>query len=254
MRLLKRVLNFYINTSIHVGLAVFSLVQITEYYLNIFVASNLEFFIFFGTVFGYNFLKYFEIFWNRIFTVIKNYSILLVSIIALIGIIYCFFEFEKNIQYEFVKIGLLVLIYPFIRKFGFIKMVFVSFCLTLITVYIPMLPSNSNSIYLLQRFLIIFCLLIPLEIIDIESDSKTIQTLPKIIGINNLKFLGYFLLIVFCILNICFLKLNVAIDIVVAFVTATFIFFSKENRSKYYTSFWVESIPIFWWFLGLLFC
>lgn len=238
MKFLKTILNFYINTSTHVAVAVFSLVQISKLQLNISTNLNLDYFIFFGTILGYNFLKYFEVFWNRIFTFKKNLGIVLVSLSATFGMLFYFFRLEFNLQTEFLKIGLLILIYPFIRKFGLIKMIFVSFCLTLITVYI--IEINHNYIYLIQRFLIVFCLLIPLEICDLETDSKTIKTLPKIIGIKNLKLLGYCLLVLSNILKF---------DIVIAIVIAIFIFFSNENRSKYYTSFWVESLPIFWWCL-----
>ncbi|WP_310378450.1 hypothetical protein [Flavobacterium sp.] len=244
MKVFKYILDLYINASIHVAIAVFSLIQLTKYALNSSTNTNLDFFIFFGTILGYNFLKYFEVFWKQVFTFKKNYAILLVSLTAIIGMFFCFFQLEKIIQLEFIKIGLLVLIYPFIRKFGLIKMIFVSLCLTLITVYI--LEINHNYIYLFQRFAIIFCLLIPLEICDFEVDSKTIKTLPKIIGIQNLKVLGYLLLVLFCTLDFLFFKLNLTIDFVIAIVIAISIFFSNENRSKYYTSFWVESVPVFW--------
>jgi len=36
-------------------------------------------------------------------------------------------------------------------------------------------------------------------------------------------------------------------DIAVGIVTTLFLAFANEKRTKYYTSFWVESIPIFWW-------
>lgn len=239
MKFLKTILDFYINTSIHVAIAVFSLVQISKLQLNISTNVNVECFIFSGTILGYNFLKYFEVFWKRIFTFNKNLGIVLVSLSAIFGMLFYFFRLEFSFQLEFFKIGILILIYPFIRKYGLIKMVFVSFCMTLITVYIPIMNETQNWIYLIQRFLIVFCLLIPLEICDFETDSKTIETLPKIIGIQNLKILGYFLLLIFCLL-----KLKFDIDIVIAIFIAIAIFFSDENRSKYYTSFWVEAIPI----------
>ncbi len=243
MKVLEQILDFFINTSIHVAVAVFSLVQITKLQLNISTNSNVDFFIFFGTILGYNLLKYSQVFWKEIFTFKKNYLIVVISLNAFFGMLFYFSRLELILQIEFIKIGILILIYPFIRKFGLIKMVFVSFCLTLITVYIPMINETHNFIYLIQRFLIVFCLLIPLEICDLEIDSKTIKTLPKIIGIPNLKVLGYGLLLVFW-----FLKLKFDIDI--AIVIAIAIFFSDVNRSKYYTSFWVESLPIIW--LGLL--
>jgi hypothetical protein len=244
MKFLKTILDFYINTSIHVAVAVFSLIQITKLQLNIFTNSNLDYFIFFGTILGYNFLKYFAVFWNRVFTFNKNLGIVLVSMIAIFGIIFYFFRLDFNFQLEFFKIGILILIYPIIRKYGLIKMVFVSFCLTLITVYVPIMNETQNWIYLIQRFLVVFCLLIPLEICNLEIDSKTIKTLPKIIGIQNLKILGYFLLLVFCFLQFAFCYLSFA------FLVAIAIFFSDVNRSKYYTSFWVESLPVV--LLGLL--
>ncbi len=251
MKVLKQILDFYINTSIHVAIAVFSLVQITKLSLNITTNSNLDFLIFFGTILGYNFLKYLEVFLNRIFTFDKNYSIIVISFIAFLGMIYFYFRLESNVQIEILKIGFLVLVYPFIRKFAFLKMAFVSFCLTLVTVFI--LQINQNYIYLVQRFLIIFCFLIPLEICDLNSDSKTIETLPQIIGIQNLKILGYFLLVIFCCLNFYLLKFIFYIDFVIAIITAISIFFSNYKCSKYYTSFWVESLPIFWWILIYIF-
>ena len=255
MKRLKSILDFYIDTSIHVGFAVFSLAQITKMFLNSELNVITYFFIFFGTVFGYNFLKYFDVFLKNIFIIKKNYSIVVVSLVAGLGMFFCFYQLETTIQMAFFKISALVLLYPFIRKFGLIKMVVVAFCVTYITVYIPGLCCHLNWIYLIQRFLFIFCLLIPLEIFDLESDSKTLITLPQFIGIKKTKWLGYFLLILCLILELQFFKskLDLVIDIIILIVTAIFIFFSNENRYKYYTSFWVESIPIFWWITFLIF-
>ena len=72
MKRLKSILDFYIDTSIHVGFAVFSLAQITKMFLNSELNVITYFFIFFGTVFGYNFLKYFDVFRKNIFIKKKN--------------------------------------------------------------------------------------------------------------------------------------------------------------------------------------
>jgi hypothetical protein len=251
MKFLKQFFDFYINTSIHVAVAVFALVQITKFILSLSTNLNLDYFIFFGTIVGYNFLKYAEIFNNKVFTFQKNYLIVLVSLIALFGMIFHFFKLEKPIQFEFMKIGILVLLYPFFRKYGFLKMITVAFCITYITAYIPEMNHKLNWMYLLQRFLVVICLLIPLEICDLEADSKTIKTLPKIIGIQNLKIFGYLLLVLVCFMSSQDLILNFAIDMVIAIFIAIVIFFSNENRNKFYTSFWLESVPILWWSLIL---
>ena len=61
MRFLKRVLDFYINSSIHVALAVVCLTLITLSKFNILIDNNLLLFVFFATITGYNFVKYFGI-------------------------------------------------------------------------------------------------------------------------------------------------------------------------------------------------
>ena len=58
MTYLKLIFNFYINSSIHVALSVYSLVKITELYAGIPYNENLDYFIFYGTITGYNFIKY----------------------------------------------------------------------------------------------------------------------------------------------------------------------------------------------------
>ena len=35
--------------------------------------------------------------------------------------------------------------------------------------------------------------------------------------------------------------------LVITFVILLFLVFARKNQGKYYSSFWVESIPIFWW-------
>jgi hypothetical protein len=261
MKFLRSLIDFYINTSIHVAVGVFSLVQITKLSFNISTNLAIDCFIFFGTVLGYNFLKNFVVFQKKSFTFQKNHPIILVSLMSFFGMIYYYSKLEASIQVSFLKIGFLVLIYPFIRKYGFMKMFVVAFCVTYITVYIPLLryefKLEAIFIFLLQRFIVIVCLLIPLEIVDVTIDSKTICTLPQKIGIQNTKYWGYSLLVLSFILHL--FAVNFAIDIVIvieifiAIITAVFIFFATENRSKYYSSFWVESIPILWFFLVFFF-
>ena len=58
MKFLKQLFDFYINASIHVALAVYALVRITELYFNLSYNESLDYFIFYGTISGYNFIKY----------------------------------------------------------------------------------------------------------------------------------------------------------------------------------------------------
>ena len=58
MKFLKQLLDFYINSSIHVALSCFALVKVTYLMLNITNDNSVAFFAFFGTIVGYNFVKF----------------------------------------------------------------------------------------------------------------------------------------------------------------------------------------------------
>ena len=74
------------------------------------------------------------------------------------------------------------------------------------------------------------------------------------------KSLGYVLMLVFFGLeflnsnyNDNFQLLPLIFEIGIAITIVLFLAFGNEKRSKYYTSFWVESAPILWWVLVLVF-
>ncbi len=92
------------------------------------------------------------------------------------------------------------------------------------------------------------------EIIDLQFDEKALETIPQKLGEKETKNLSYLLILVF--LSLEFFKPNVTfqqliITFLVALILVIFTFFAFSKRNKYYTSFWVESVPFFW--LVLLF-
>ena len=58
MRFLKSFLDLYINSSIHVALSCYALVRMTGYLFAITEIQSPALFAFFGTIVGYNFVKY----------------------------------------------------------------------------------------------------------------------------------------------------------------------------------------------------
>jgi hypothetical protein len=85
------------------------------------------------------------------------------------------------------------------------------------------------------------------EIIDIQFDTLNLKTLPQRIGVQKTKQLGYFLLSLFLGIDIMIQSQWILLNFLFIVIIAIFLFFSHEKKSKYYTIFWVESIPIFWW-------
>jgi hypothetical protein len=270
MNFLKQLLAFYINSSIHVALSCFALVNITYLTVNIPLDNSVACFAFFGTIVGYNFVKF-----DALARANKNKMrsqlkvITLFSFASLLLVIFYFFKLQNTTKISATLFLVLTILYtlPFFpntknaRNWAGLKIYIVAICWVGITVYLPILNSgisfqDSFYIIVLQRFLLIFSIILIFEIIDLKTDDPHLKTVPQQIGVKSTKNLGFFLLIGFCVLgffnrngngNIQFLEL------LLNMVIAIFLYFANENRSKYYTSFWVESIPLFWWLTYFIF-
>jgi len=173
-----------------------------------------------------------------------------------VGFLFFFFWLKRSIQIHLLISGIAVLVYPLLRKYGWLKLFLVSIVVTYVTVYIPFqnvkLSPIDFYVSLIQRFFILISLLIPFEIMDSKTDLETMNTLPQLLGINSSKIFGIILLIPFMVLE--FLKPNPSyVVLLISIITAMFIKFTSLKRNQYYTSFWVESIPILWFVLLLLF-
>ena len=255
MRTLKNLFDFYIHSSLHVGLAVLCLVYVTNFSNDLCKHIVFPSCVFFGTVLGYNFLKYYDVFRKRQFYSMKYYGIIVVSLLSSIGFLFFFLWLKRSIQIPILISGFFVLLYPFLRKYGWLKLFLVSFVVTFCTVYIPFILNKpvliDYYVSLAQRFFILSSLLIPFEIMDTKTDSETLNTLPQLFGIQKAKQFGYGFIVVFIFLEFLNFRIyNFLINAVIAIVTVLFIRFTSLEKDEYYTSFWVESVPIFW--LGLL--
>jgi hypothetical protein len=290
MKSLKPLFDFYLDSSIHVALSCFALVNCTYLILNISINYSVAFFALFGTIAGYNFVKF-----DALVRAKKNKmnwklkAITGLSLLSLIFGIYYFFELQKNtkIVASFVLIFTILYTLPFFpnkknaRNWAGFKIYIVAICWVGVTVILPIVNSGYQIdsdviLIILQRFFLIFSLILIFEIKDLKNDDLHLKTVPQQIGIKNTKKVGFALLVLFVGLSFCngifngningningngninyngninnhFLELK--LNFVIAIAIGFFLFFSTENRSNYYTSFWVESIPIVWWLLYL---
>jgi len=273
MKDLKNILQFYINSSMHVGLSCFALVQITQMEFHISQQNTVGYFVFLGTVVGYNFVKYEELARAKRLQMRKQLQwIALFTFGSFIMVGYYFFQLERITQIVAVGFLGLTLLYTLsffpnrrnARNWAGVKIYIVSFCWVGATVFLPLLNAGvSNTVniglFSLQRFVFIFVLILIFEVIDLRHDNPNLRTVPQQIGVKNTKILGFALLILFCglkLFNINFKYLPLPLPLIFAIAIAISISialaFANEKRSKYYTSFWVESIPIVWWVCLLL--
>ena len=256
MRILRSIFDFYIQSSLHVGLAVLALLHCTNLLAKYNLPPPLSSVVFWGTVMGYNFLKYSALFWQGKWKSNRIVALTLFTVLAGICFLYNLLQLSWAAQGYLLSAGILVLCYPLLRKYGWLKLFFVSAAVTYITVFIPYCIAANYStemlLQLLQRFFLLSCLLIPFEIWDSANDPLSLHTLPQRLGIPKTKMLGYGLLIPFLILVVWQPNGHFA-SLVIALLSALSIYFTTVKRSMYFTSFWVESVPIVWWVV-LVFC
>lgn len=269
MKPLNRVFAFYINSSIHVALAVVALLAITVMEYNLTIPNKLWVFVFLGALTGYNFVKYAKVarLHHRSLTnslkTIQVFSGICFVLLAIIA-------FKLSIKTLIVTagFGMATFFYavPFIRhknlrNFSSLKIFVVAFVWAGVTVIVPMVASEtsiSGDILLtfFQRILIVVALILPFEIRDVPYDSLNLKTLPQQVGVRNTKLLGLAVLL-FCVV-FEFFKQNSD----VAYIVSLLIFcvllglvmiISKTHQTRYFASFWVEGLPIIWYLLFILF-
>ncbi|WP_290702137.1 hypothetical protein [Lacinutrix sp.] len=269
MRIIKQLFDFYLNSSIHVALAVYSLSWITLREFNILYDENILFFIFFATITGYNFVKYFGIakFHHRSLTDALK-AIQVFSLICFV--LLCYYTFQLPlITLGYIAIfGLVTFLYaiPFIpknfyldnqqnlRAISGLKVYIIALVWAGVTVFLPLINNDFDwnvDVYItaFQRFVFVIVLMLPFEIRDLKYDSIKLATIPQRIGVKLTKIIGSLLLLFFFFVE--FFKdfstyLNNIGNLILVCLTLFFLIFANKKRNRYYSSFWVESIPIIW--------
>ncbi|WP_325264169.1 hypothetical protein, partial [Flavobacterium sp.] len=258
MKLLKQILNFYLNSSIHVALSTFALVQITFHVFHIQYDQAMALFVFFGTIVGYNFVKYDAL--VRVRKISKGNKLKFIALLSLISFVlvgYYFFHLKRITQIISIAIFAITALYtlPFFpnrrnaRNWAGVKIYIVAICWVGATMILPLInaeiPFTSDFfIKCIQRFILVFVLILVFEILDLANDDPHLKTVPQMIGVKKTKLLGFLLLIPFWFLEVFISTFNyhdAVINLIMVVTLMLFIFFANPNRSKYYTSFWVEA-------------
>jgi hypothetical protein len=262
MTLFKRFLDFYINSSLHVALAVLSFSVLTAYELNLMGSIFFYSATFCASVAGYNFVKYFGLtkFYYRSLTTKLKY-IQLVSVLSLTGFGFVIFQLQQSSQIVYVFLALITFLYAIpmgiktpknLRSVGGVKIYIIAFVWAITTVVLPILESQlvlslDHWILVLQRTFIVIVLMLPFEIRDLDVDQVHLSTIPQKIGIQNTKIIGYALLGDSILLEFFKHQFNLNRFLILTFsvvLLAVFLAKSTKKRNRYYSVFWVEAIPI----------
>lgn len=124
-----------------------------------------------------------------------------------------------------------------IRKIPLFKVFYVGFVWALMNAW--MFTDFNSSIFSIS-LLFISALVLPFDIRDFKQDD--VVTFPKIIGVQNTKFLAYFLVFTSLILAIFNLEIQQALAFFITSVFTFFLIYFSENHNRdWHFSFGVES-------------
>jgi len=268
MDFVKRIFNFYIFSNIHVALAVFSLTKITLLTYNI-QENLIPFIVFFSTLASYNFIRLYRIDtvqdWFFEFVKVNKRSVIGLTFISTLLVVYLGFALHWKAIVALIPFGVFTLFYviPFpvkkkhsvsLRSLAFLKLFLIAISWAGVTVLIPILNYNiaihQNEILIfIQRFLFVLVITLPFDIRDIDYDSENLKTLPQVFGIQQTKRIGLFFLLLFLGLELfknAIASSQFQLHLIIALLSLFFLFRANQNQHRYYSAFFVESLPIVW--------
>ena len=230
-----------------------------------------------STVFGYNFVKFFEkgqlreinlSAIKRQFRVLTNKmkANLLFSLVCLLISFYSFLLLKITTQLYLIFPAVLTYFYTnplnnkTLRSINGLKIFIIAICWVLIVVGIPVVEFEltiTADIYIksIQIFLFIIAITLPFEIRDLYTDPSSLGTIPQKIGVKNTKLVGLMFLMNFLFLEFFkdeILEQNLLVLPLIFVISLLAVFLSKTKQHLYYASFWVEGIPVLWGLLVIL--
>ncbi len=270
MRLVKQFLDFYINSYMHVSFAAFCLTKITL--LEFDIKENISpLFVLFATLISYNFIRYYDtskiyvsfVGWVKIY----KRELFLLNLIGLIFLIILILKLKPEALLFLIPFAFATIFYvvPFtsknknLRDISGLKLFLITISWAGVTVIFPIINNDylftkEMWIIFFQRFIFLFAVTIPFDIRDLKYDTPEMKTIPQSIGVKKSKLLGSVLLLIFFLLDFTRFSVfdnSIFTTILITVTSLVLLNLYTKNMSKYYTSFWMESLPIFWFLLSL---
>ncbi|GEQ85594.1 hypothetical protein ULMS_11020 [Patiriisocius marinistellae] len=269
MSFIRKLFNFYINSSIHVAIAVIAFVGVTAIEFDLSLSLYLLLFVFSGTITGYNFVKYAEVAGLHHRSLTKDLKTIQVfSIFCFLVFCYAAYHISRHTLLFSGFLGFITMLYAVpvfakknLRMLGGLKIFIVALVWAGVTVLLPMIENNMNVttdywLSFIQRFLMVIVLIFPFDIRDVAYDSTLLRTFPQQFGIKKTKGIGLFLVTVILLLEGFedeISEAHIYSLVLVLLLISIALVRAKTKQSRYFASFFVESIPIVYFVFILLF-
>lgn len=261
MKYLKNAFDLYLNSSIHVSLAVVAFSMITMLENGLEIDLDLILFIFFASITGYNFVKYAGIAKLHHLSLAKNLRFIqLFSFICIGFLIYFTTKLSIEVVITTSIMGVFTLLYAIplfgheknLRSLPRLKIFIIAVVWAGTTVIIPLINEERYLnidllIDFLQRLMLVIVLTLPFEIRDLDFDNARLGTIPQKLGVSKTKVFGTFLLLIIFFAEFIqktFDSTELLALLIILVLTGMFLWKSDVRQGTYYSSFWVEALPL----------
>jgi len=277
VRIRFNLIDFFIASNLYVSLGVYSLTALSMYIHGL-ENYNLSWFVFFSTLFAYNFIRLVPR--KPIFRSIKSnrrkfiydHKIYLWALVIFSGLfsIYFVLPIFKFIFWSLIIPAIISLAYGLpllkfksswirIREVPGLKIFFIAFVWAIVTEGFPNLLANQSWTFLplLERFLFVIAITIPFDIRDLKFDHSKMSTIPQYFGVKWAKNFGIICLVAAEIILVYRTFIAEEINLIGSLaiymtyeISILLVYFSKEQMSERYVTLGVEGLSIL---MGVLF-
>ncbi|TRO65722.1 hypothetical protein [Christiangramia sabulilitoris] len=270
MKYFRNALDLYINSSLHVSLAVVAFTLITFLEHDLSFDLDLIFFIFFASITGYNFVKYAGIAKLHHLSLAKNLRLIQIfSMLCFFAMLYFCFKLKIEVIIATGILGLFTLLYSLpvfgqeknLRSLPGIKIFIIALVWAGSTVFLPLINVEKFLgidliVDFIQRLILVIVLTLPFEIRDLNYDDESLGTIPQRIGVSQTKVFGSILLLLIFSSELFqknFSSVEFSALFVVLIISGLLLWNSDRDQGKYFASFWVEALPILYLGIFLMF-
>jgi len=267
MYYVQQFLEFCVKTNLIVAVSAFCLYKTTEILFQ-FHNFHLGCFVFFATLFTYNYMRVLDSYsfdFSAGGDYIFCYKKIILSLLFVSAVLIVYLIYILGVQFLqlITPVAVISLLYPIsftvnsatysLRSIPFLKIFLISLVWSYVTVLLPILYYSSSLDYVVldvffQRFLFIIAISIPFDIRDMYIDQ--IKTFPNTIGVYESKLFAWFclflidlLLIIDLINSIITVPVFCALFITIE-ITSIIIYFSGQNKSFMFYGIIVEGLSI----------
>ncbi len=276
MDLLKKLGQFFVYSNVFVSFCVLVLCQSTSIIIGV-DSSHLLPFVFFSTLFVYNFHRIVRYNLNKeqsanLDWLNKNrLFIIIITIISLFLSVYYAVSLSFSTFYFLIPASIISLSYPIkiiplegqkvsLRELPRAKIFLIALVWSIVSVVLVTLENKSfysldTLLLFISRFSFVLAITIPFDIRDLKYDDLSLKTIPQIFGEQKAKTIALYCLAFFELISIFhFFVGDFSWQILLALMLTSLlsgilIIKSSQEKNKLFFSFWVEGACIIMYLL-----